>query len=250
MVHEEQMNQLIWTIYLVILGYFVIGALGFYMINRKKSSLVARKSYTKFGTYFLIIHILFFSISFWPRIFHFWTLTIIGFGLFELVRLFINSGRRFAGFFYASISLFLFFSVGFYLYGYLDRNLILYGFLIVSIFDSFSQISGQLWGQKKILPVISPNKTVGGIVGGTLIALISGYMLTGLYDASHVDRLMLSGGVILFAFLGDALASMYKRKYKVKDYSQFIPGHGGFLDRFDSLIAGGAWVVFYFSVLC
>ncbi len=245
---EEYITPLIWTIYLVILGYFILGAVGFYVINRKKSREIARKSYIKFGTYFLIIHILFFSISFWPVLFQFWSIVIIGIGSIELARLYGKSGRQLTGFFFASMLVFLLLSVGFILFGFLKQNLILYGFLIVSIFDSFSQISGQLWGRKPILPTISPNKTVGGIVGGALIALVSSLFLAGLYDASLQERLLLTTGIILFAFLGDAMASLYKRKYKVKDYSQIIPGHGGFLDRFDSLIAGGAWVVIYFYI--
>jgi phosphatidate cytidylyltransferase len=49
-------------------------------------------------------------------------------------------------------------------------------------------------------------------------------------------------GILVFSFLGDMLTSYYKRKYQTKDFSKIIPGHGGFLDRFDSLIAGGAWI--------
>ena len=55
-------------------------------------------------------------------------------------------------------------------------------------------------------------------------------------------------GVIFFAFAGDILASLYKRKFDTKDFNKIIPGHGGFLDRFDSLIAGGAWAAFYVNI--
>lgn len=249
MEHSGNMDHLIWTIYMVILIYFLVGGIGFYVINRKKPPSIARKSYVKFITYFLIINILFFSIVFWPRFFHFLTLVIIGVGFYEVIRLFVTSGRQYVGFFILSSLLFILLSGGFYLYSTMNSKLILFGFLIISIFDSFSQISGQLWGHKKILPKISPNKTVGGILGGAIIALLSGFLLGGLYEASFIDRLVLIGGAIVFAFLGDTLASMYKRKYNVKDYSQLIPGHGGVLDRFDSLIAGGAWVAIYFCLL-
>ena len=56
-------------------------------------------------------------------------------------------------------------------------------------------------------------------------------------------------GTLLFAFAGDTLSSLFKRKYKVKDFNNIIPGHGGFLDRFDSLIAGGAWAALYFQFI-
>jgi len=124
----------------------------------------------------------------------------------------------------------------------MEKELVLYVFLILSIFDSFSQISGQLWGKRKLMPTISPNKTWGGLAGGTLIALISGLLLKNLLYISSIEAIALTVNIILSAFVGDMASSFYKRQYKVKDFSNLIPGHGGFLDRFDSLIASGAWI--------
>ena len=77
------------------------------------------------------------------------------------------------------------------------------------------------------------------------MALVSAFLLRKLLNISPVGLLLLSAGIIIFAFLGDVAASYYKRKYEVKNFNELIPGHGGFLDRFDSLIAGGAWVACY-----
>jgi phosphatidate cytidylyltransferase len=55
-------------------------------------------------------------------------------------------------------------------------------------------------------------------------------------------RYILSSGILIFAFTGDMLSSWFKRSYGVKDFSEWIPGHGGFLDRFDSLIMAGAFM--------
>jgi len=140
-------------------------------------------------------------------------------------------------------------STGFLLFGTLQKELILFSFIVLSIFDSFSQITGQLWGRKKMFPKTSPNKTLGGFIGGGLIAIGSAFLLKSLYPESELKSLILTIGVVLFAFAGDLAASFYKRKFNVKDYSKLIPGHGGFLDRFDSLIVAGAWVAFCVYVL-
>jgi phosphatidate cytidylyltransferase len=233
---------MIWNIYLIILIYFLLGSIGFYFINRRKSAVEARKSWTKFITYFFIINILFFSIVFNPVYFRLLALVIIFAGAWELLRIFRKSDHTKKLFFLLSFLFYLMFSFAFYLFSGIEKQNILYAFLIISIFDSFSQITGQLWGKRKLLPGISPYKTVEGLAGGALVALLSSILLRKLTEISSIRALAIAGGIVVFAFLGDLLASYYKRKYKVKDFSNLIPGHGGFLDRFDSLIAGGAFV--------
>ena len=106
-----------------------------------------------------------------------------------------------------------------------------------------------MFGKTKIAPKISPNKTIGGTVGGSIIAISSALLLKGLYNQPWYIMVLLATGVVVFAFIGDIMASLYKRKYDAKDYGKLIPGHGGFLDRFDSLIAGGAYVSLFVSML-
>lgn len=236
---------MITTIYIIILSYFVLGGVGFYYINRRKEKEVARQSWTKFITYFFIIHILFFSIVINPLAFRIVAALIVSVGAAELFRLFRMKKYSQTGFFVLSVLVFAVFAFGFMIYSTQDKELILFVFLVLSIFDAFSQISGQLFGKTKIAPKISPNKTVGGTVGGAIIAVLSAFLLKGLYNETWYETLILAAGVVVFAFGGDILASLYKRKFGVKDYSTLIPGHGGFLDRFDSLIAGGAWVALF-----
>ncbi|SHK11479.1 phosphatidate cytidylyltransferase [Tangfeifania diversioriginum] len=240
------MEQLIYSI---ILGYFVLGGIGFCLINRKKERDVARKSYTKFGVYFIIINILFFSITIQSVIFSYLAILIVAVGSFELSRLFVAAKFQHKLFFVLSLLVYFILSAGFIVFSRADRNLILLTFLVLSIFDSFSQITGQLFGKTKIMPAVSPNKTWGGVVGGTIIALISAFLLKNLFQGTNSELFLLAFGTVFFAFVGDILASLYKRKFQVKDYSNWIPGHGGFLDRFDSLIAGGSWAALAISIL-
>jgi phosphatidate cytidylyltransferase len=232
------------TIYFIILAYFILGGIGFYLINRRKNPEIARKSYTKFITYFFIINILFFSITINPVIFHYVAFIIGLAGVFELFRLFRVRDMAHKLFFIIALVVYFVLMIGFFLFSSLPRELILYSFLVLSIFDAFSQISGQLFGKTKILPGISPNKTLGGLVGGALFAIAGSLVLNKLYEGTLLNAVILTIGIVIFAFLGDIAASFYKRRFEVKDYSNLIPGHGGFLDRFDSLIAGGAWVAF------
>jgi len=140
--------MMIQAIYYIILIYFLLGGVGFYFINRKKDPAVAKESYIKFGVYFLIINALFFSITINSFIFHLLTIVITVGGLFELLKLFRNSGFEKKEFFSISLLIFAILSTGFIAFGGLEKGLILFAFLVLSIFDSFSQITGQLWGRK------------------------------------------------------------------------------------------------------
>lgn len=238
--------RMILTVYILIIIYFLIGAVGFYFINRRRESEEAHKCWMKTLVYFVIINIVSLSIVINTTVFRILAMLIILVGFYEIFKLFRYSGYRHKGLFLNSIVLFSIFSSGFFLFSGMKKELIFYSFAIISIFDSFSTITGQLWGRKRILPKISPNKTVAGFIGGLGIAILSGVLIKGLIAENLSKALFLAAGIAVFAFVGDTLTSFYKRKYDVKDFSDLIPGHGGFLDRFDSLVAGGAWIAFCF----
>ncbi len=229
-------------IYIAILIYFFVGGIGFYLINRNKPNEIARQSYIKFAIYFVIINLLFFSIAVNPLVFQIINAFIIIVGCAELFDLYKKSHSSELSFFLRSLLIYSILSAGFFFFGFLEKELILYTFIVLSIFDSFSQITGQLWGKNRPFPKISPNKTAGGLIGGGIIAAFSAFLLKSLYPMALSKSIILVFGLLFFAFAGDLAASFYKRKHEVKNYNNLIPGHGGFLDRFDSLIAGGAWV--------
>ncbi len=232
------------TIYFIILAYFLLGGLAFYFINRKKEPQQARQNWIKLGSYFVIIHVLFLSIIIDPIAFRLLAAIIVSVGFFELFRLFFKAGFRKKTFFTFFILVFSAFSFGFIVFSRFDEGLVLFTFLVLSVFDAFSQVSGQLFGRHKIFPKISPNKTVEGLIGGALFAIVSAILIEGLISASPLAAMKMAAGVVVFALVGDVATSWYKRQYGVKDFSRLIPGHGGFLDRFDSLIGGGAWIAF------
>jgi phosphatidate cytidylyltransferase len=228
--------------YIITLAYSLLGFIGLYFINRKKESREARKSWIKTITYFFIINILFFSIVINPHVFRYLAVIIIIAGFLELFKLFRESGYEKKTLFLVSTIIFAMFSFCFFVFSGMDKELILFTFMILSIFDSFSQITGQILGRKKILPKISPDKTVEGFIGGFLVALVSAILLKDLVAEPVLKAMIKAAEIAVFAFIGDASKSYYKRRYNVKDFSNLFPENGGFLDRFDSLISGGAWV--------
>lgn len=233
---------MILTIYILILVYFSMGAICFWFINQRKEASGARKSWVKLISYFIIINLLFFSIVINTQLFRILAIIIIIRGLYELILLFRRSGYQRMKFFLESAGVFAVLSFGFFVFSGMDMGVILFTFLILSIFDGFSQITGQLWGRRKLFPSVSPGKTVEGLIGGAIVAIPSSILAEGFITAPPLKAMWLGAGVVLFAFMGDFLSSFYKRRFGVKDFSNIIPGHGGFLDRFDSLICSGAWV--------
>jgi len=122
---------------------------------------------------------------------------------------------------------------------YFNYNLIYFIIFIATVvfFDTYSYILGSLFGKKKITPLISPNKTYFGLIGGYILTTLSCYLLIFFIKIPlNLFLLFFYHLIILFSFLGDILESYFKRKSNLKDSSNFIPGHGGFFDRFDSII--------------
>jgi phosphatidate cytidylyltransferase len=233
---------MILRIYFILLALFALGGAGFYFINKGREAKFARNNWIKYVTYFFIINTVFISIVFSPLIFRLIAILIIFSGLFEMIRLYSQTGFARKWFFAISIILYAAVSVGFYHFSGMDSKLVLFAFLVLSIFDSFSQITGQLAGRTRILPGISPSKTLEGFIGGAVFAIGGSLVLQGLTGFSASGLLIVSAIVVVAAFLGDAASSFYKRQSNVKDFSSLIPGHGGFLDRFDSFIVVGAFL--------
>lgn len=124
-------------------------------------------------------------------------------------------------------------------------GLLLYTFLLTWISDTAAYFIGQGLGSKKLCPILSPSKTWEGALGAGVVTLLAGVLL-GIYLFSLGWRaLALSFLVTLAAPVGDLIESGMKRMAQVKDSSRLLPGHGGILDRFDSLFLV-APVVYYF----
>lgn len=108
---------------------------------------------------------------------------------------------------------------------------------IIIIFDIFSYIVGANIGKIKILKYISPNKTLEGFIGGALISFSTSLVLFILFDKNiNLITLLFILIIILCSFIGDIIESYFKRINHLKNSSNFLPGHGGFFDRFDSFI--------------
>ena len=106
--------------------------------------------------------------------------------------------------------------------------------------DSFALFGGKRFGRHKLAPAVSPNKTVEGSVCGAaasaVAGLISYLILTFISDVPLITCIITSVVASSFGQIGDLAASLFKRMAGIKDYSNLIPGHGGMLDRADSLL--------------
>lgn len=116
---------------------------------------------------------------------------------------------------------------------------IIYFFIITTMTDVFALLTGKMIGRHQLSPKISPNKTIEGSIGGTIMGVFIAtiYYLTAINaDINLVTLISVTTILSVVGQFGDLVFSAIKRVYGKKDFSNLIPGHGGILDRFDSII--------------
>ncbi|MFP4697284.1 MAG: phosphatidate cytidylyltransferase [Eubacteriales bacterium] len=147
----------------------------------------------------------------------------------------------FFGFFYVSYLLsHIYFVREFHPYGYWVVWLI---FISAWGTDTFAYLTGLSIGKNKLAPILSPKKTIegsiGGIIGAVILSIIFGFIFINSKNETNSYVLyfaIITGVGSIISQIGDLAASAIKRNVKIKDYGQLIPGHGGILDRFDSIL--------------
>jgi phosphatidate cytidylyltransferase len=115
----------------------------------------------------------------------------------------------------------------------------------VALSDVAQYFGGRNFGKRPLAPVVSPKKTVEGLISGVIVALIFGAALS-LTDAFSLTEGLITGGIVaVFAPIGDLAVSVVKRTLGIKDMGVVLPGHGGVLDRIDAMIftVPALWIV-------
>ena len=140
--------------------------------------------------------------------------------------------------------------------------LVLSMLVFIWVNDSFAYLTGSLFGRHRLFERVSPKKSWEGFIGGNLFALVAAYLMSILdqplsnllvgHDGASLELwqwLVFAQIVVVFGTLGDLVESLLKRTLGVKDSGSAIPGHGGWLDRFDSLIFAAPVVACYLYLL-
>lgn len=123
-------------------------------------------------------------------------------------------------------------------------------FILVWVNDTFAYVVGRLFGRTKLFPSVSPKKTIEGSFGGLVFALIAAYFISKYVDILTLKYwMMLALVIVIMGSLGDLLESKFKRIAGIKDSGAILPGHGGILDRMDSLVYAAPFAYLTLNVI-
>jgi phosphatidate cytidylyltransferase len=134
-------------------------------------------------------------------------------------------------------------------YGY-NPKIIISIFILIWTNDTFAYIVGKSIGKNKLLEKISPKKTIEGFLGGVFFTVIASYLISKFYtEGSLFIWIIIAILVSFLGTLGDLIESKFKRIAGVKDSGSLMPGHGGILDRLDSIIFVAPFVYLFYQIL-
>lgn len=147
--------------------------------------------------------------------------------------------------------LLLFVYSGVWLHGLAEHGPVLVLYVLISVWlaDTGGYFAGKRWGKRSLASAISPNKTVEGLIGALVLVMtwsVLAYLLGVAQGLPLSTWLVISVATGLISVSGDLFESLFKRSYQIKDSGQLLPGHGGMLDRVDSLLAA---VPFFVAML-
>jgi len=127
--------------------------------------------------------------------------------------------------------------------------LLLGAFILVWVNDTFAYLIGKNFGKQKLFPRISPKKTVEGFLGGLFFSCVTSYFIAKFTDVLDSSNwLILSIIISVFGTFGDLIESKFKRQANVKDSGIIMPGHGGLLDRLDSIIFAAPFIYLFLRI--
>lgn len=161
---------------------------------------------------------------------------------------FTNIAFTFLGIFYVAVP-FALLNVATFEEGYYNYEIILGSLLILWASDSGAYFAGTLFGKHRLFERISPKKSWEGFWGGAALAILITYILTLFFHSLSVfDWIIVSLIIIIGGTFGDLVESLLKRSIEIKDSGDSLPGHGGFLDRFDGLLISAPFIVAYLEI--
>jgi phosphatidate cytidylyltransferase len=229
------------------ISFAIAGAIGMAAASRKAEKKVRKARLLKYSMYILITGTVISSIGY-----HFFDWVAVIIAAISFIELVINNIRRRPGASQVALAMLIFFIVvaGFIMYATVFTwAFLLFIYFQVLVFDGFCQVTGQLWGKHPLAPSISPTKTIEGLAGGWVCCIVAAMLAASWIHISIIEAALYSLLTGFASFCGDLAASYYKRKLQIKDYSNWLPGQGGFLDRFDSLLATGfIYYLLYISI--
>lgn len=162
---------------------------------------------------------------------------------------FTNIAFTFLGIFYVAVP-FSLLNIGAFHNGEYHFEIIFGCLFILWASDTGAYFAGTFFGKRKLFERISPKKSWEGFFGGAVLALVFAYGLSRYFDIFTLQQWIIIGLIIIIAgTYGDLIESLFKRSIEIKDSGTALPGHGGFLDRFDGLLISAPFIVGYIELL-
>jgi len=135
-------------------------------------------------------------------------------------------------------------------YDFTGYKLLFFSMALVWLCDTGAYFAGMMLGKHPLAPHISPKKSIEGLAGGFIVTIAAAILIQRwwLWEISVLDALIMAAGAVILGTFGDLVESLFKRDAQVKDTGTLLPGHGGILDRFDSMLFVIPFVYWYFRL--